>query len=106
MTPLALLPSWFPTEAAFVGLLVFVLAVIAMNRQNATWVVDNGILSPTNAVLVAAGVFLFLGRDAFGIVPLPGWVWISAGTLVAVLGLASHSDRVDFDLSRGDGREG
>lgn len=96
MTPLALLPSWFPTEAAFIALVLGLVYFALTNRED-RWAIR--LLNPQKAALVALGVFLFVTPDVLTQLPaIPPWLWPVAGAGLVVLALLAEAHVIEIEL--------
>lgn len=94
---LSLLPQWFPTEVAFIGLAAFVIAVLLMNRGR--WWMVNG-LAQDESFVVAVGVVVAAASGKISDVVGTGSpdAWLVIGVAIALLGVVIWwSD--DLDIS-------
>lgn len=93
---LALFPAWVPTDELLLALVVFVLAMLVMNRGR-WWFVN--IVAQDEPLLVAIGVFVVLVAGQLAGLGLgQPLVWQVAGALAIALGLlARYTDLLDIE---------
>lgn len=95
--PLAILPGWFPTEAALFAVVAFIVAMIFLNA-GLWWVVN--LLAQDEPLVIAAGVFLITGASWLTVNATVGsqMAWMAAGLVLVAAGIAAqYTDWLDFE---------
>lgn len=83
---LSVFPAWFPADAALIGMLVFVLSVLAMNRSRMRMV---RVVMQDEALLVGVGAAVAAGSGRLSELVGTGSqdAYIVLGVAVALLGV-------------------
>lgn len=95
---LQLFPAWFPGEELLLGLAVFVIAIILMNRGD-RWIIN--VLAADEPLVVGVGAFVVALSLSGRLVAWTGvgsdMLWAMLGVVVAAIGLFVYrSDRYDI----------